>query len=233
MRAKLVSIALASLWAGLALASGESTNAPALGASTNHAANFKVVDAETRDFRPSDLFRFWVEEDPARASEIQRVSVTPAGLLICQVSAAYPDTVTVDLKGKKLADIRKELTEALEAKYYVKATVHLDLVDLMHETDSMGGSTAKAIVFGNGGLTATVPLPEGEKKWLSEVVSGLHPSEYADLARVILHRKGTIDGKPVKITVNVKNILEKDQRNLDFELRDGDRIEVKQKRFVF
>jgi hypothetical protein len=106
----------------------------------------------------------------------------------------------------------------LEEKYYVHATVRLDLDAVLKGPDAAGAG-GSATFFGEMG--GKIPLPEGQKVWLSQAIASMHPSDWADLAKVKVNRK---DGKTIR--VNVKDILEKNQRKLDVELQDGDMIQV-------
>ena len=192
-----------------------------LNSGTNHASNTGVVDAENREFKAGDIFRYWIEEDPNnRNSEGVQVRVTSAGHLLCPVSAGFQPYVDVDCTGKKLAAIRQEVKKQLEERYYFHSEVHLDLDAVLKSQDSAGtGAGALATVWGE--VKGKIPLPEGQKVYLSQALASMNPSEWADLSRVKVNHK---TGKTQ--VVNVKKILKENLRANDVEVQDGDMIEV-------
>ena len=203
-------------------ASSTASALAAANSATNHSSNTGVIDAENREFRAGDVFRYWIEEDPNnRNSDGVQVRVTSAGKMLCPVSSGYQPYVTVDCIGKKLAAIREDVKKQLEEKYYYHAEVHLDLDAILKGQDATGaGSGGTAVVFGE--MSGKIPLPEGQKVFLSQALATMHPGEWADLSTVKVNRK---NGKT--LTIDVKKILAKNLRANDVELQDGDMIEVR------
>ncbi|HTI72252.1 MAG TPA: hypothetical protein VMF06_19910 [Candidatus Limnocylindria bacterium] len=200
--------------------------------SETNKSNSRLIDMETRELKAGDNFRYWVSEDPAnqRNPAEMRVQVTPTGMLLCPVSAIFPNYVTINCANLKVAEVRMAIKKALEESYYYTATVHLDL-DSVPQGVEASASTAYAI-FRNT-VTGKVPLPEGKKTMLSEALISLHPPDYAELRKVKVSRKGINNTKGEIIKVDVKAILETNQRDKDVELKDGDIVEVPEKTFSF
>lgn len=209
------------------------TNAPAA-AGTNAPAQGGVVDAETRELKPHDTFRYRVEQDPTAGADSMRVSITDSGEAHFNVSRGHSTYVTVKAAGRHLAEVKRELKEKLDAEYYKDATVNLDLEGVNNPAAPGGaglalGSTSKVQVFGE--MQGTFPLPEGQRIWLSDVILSMPRNDYADLTKVKVQRTNA-DGKPETIVVNVDKVLNKNERSSDLELKDGDRIRVPRKIFV-
>jgi protein involved in polysaccharide export with SLBB domain len=204
------------------------TNAPA----AKDTSTVKMINAADRDFKPRDIFRFSVKEDPSPSQASLEAVVTDAGEVHFAVSGQYSEYVTVDVRGKKLADIRAEVKRLMDEKYYQNATITLDLASI-NVNAAIAGATgvAKARVFGE--LSGTIPLVEGEENWLSDAIISLGRNEMANLKKVKLQRKDPVTGANKTVEVNVDKILKTNARNLDIKLQDGDRIEVPAKTILF
>jgi len=189
-----------------------------------------IVEAETRDLKAGDEFNFRVEEDPIKSQSPIRVAATELGDAYFPVSRLTDTTVSINVRGKRLDEIRKELKEKLEKDYYQKATVTLQLAGIGGQSQAaLGGAGGKVIFF--GALRGVIPLPEGEKLTLSEAVLRLGGGGggYANLKKVKLTRKDPETGRPVTRIIDVDSVIHKNDSSADVELRDGDRVEVPEK----
>jgi hypothetical protein len=228
---------LTTIFAALALSAQQSTNSASAGAlnSTNSTKEYlstTMVNANEREFKPRDLFRFSVKEDPTPTRDGQEAAVTDGGEVHFLVSGQFTEYVTVDVRNKKLPEIRAEVKRLLDEKYYENATVSLDLAAINRNTLNGADDFAKALVY--GAVNGTVPLPEGKEVWLSEAVLqlGAKQNQMANLKSIKLHRKNATPGeKPIE--VNLEKILRSNARDLDYKLKDGDRIEVPERVIFF
>lgn len=226
---------LSGILTAYALVAQDGTNSASASSSTNSAKEYlstTMVNANEREFKPRDVFRFSVKEDPAFSRDGQEAAVTDGGEVHFLVSGQFTEYVTVDIRNKKLPEIRTEVKRLLDEKYYENATVSLDLAAINRNTMNGADDFAQAIVF--GAVQGTIPLPEGKDVWLSEAILKLGASgnQYANLKKVKLHRKNAAPGsKPIE--VNVDKILETNARNLDHKLKEGDRIEVPNRVVMF
>lgn len=226
------------LLAGLALAQGlgqtAETDSVAPAASTNKVAkeylSSTALDAETREFKPGDAFQYVVDQDPAPEKSPVAVRVSDAGEAMFPVSTGSTLYVKVDVRSKRLADIRKLVKEQLDAEYYNDATVRIEFVQA-NRTPSASETLRRVQVYGE--MQGTIPLPEGEVKRISDAIIGLPRSQFADLRRVRLHRVDPVTGKTDIKVINVDKILKDGDRTADIVLEDGDRIEVRPRTFNF
>lgn len=184
----------------------------------------KLINANEREFKARDVFRFSVREDPSPSQASLEAVVTDAGEVHFLVSGQFSEYVTVDVRGKKLADLRSEVKRLLDEKFYQNATISLDLASVNSSVSGPSSSIAKVRVYGE--LTGTVPLPENEDIYLSDALIGLGKNDMANFKKVKLHRKDPATGASKTFTVDVDKILKKNARQLDIKLIDGDRIEV-------
>ncbi len=203
-----------------ATAGAKGTNSPA----EKDKGTSKLINASERDFKPRDVFRYSVLEDPAPSQSAQEAVVTDAGEVHFPVSGQFTEYVTVDVRGRKLADIRAEVKRMLDERFYQNATVQLDLASVNNSASASVAGIAKARVFGE--INGTIPIPENEEVFLSDALIGLGRNEMANLKKVKLHRKDPVTGVTKSFTVNVDKILKENARNMDIRLQDGDRIEV-------
>ncbi len=202
-------------------------------ASTNSAANASgdtPVDGANRELRSGDVLRYTIEEDPVNSTgtEPMDVFITEIGDAHFPVSRGTDRIITLGTKGKKLEDLRQDLTKRLEDEFYHHATVSLNLYASGRK--NLSGSGPKAIFYGE--VKGTVPLQEGERLTITEAIIQLTYSEWADLKKVKISRKGPT-GKPEIIKVNVDEIMKKNLLDKDIELKDGDRVDVPSKTFRF
>lgn len=191
-----------------------------------------LVDAETRELKPGDEFSFRVDEDPGKSPEPMRVVATELGDAYFRVSRISDTSVAVNVRGKRLDDIRREVREKLEKDYYQKASITLNLVGIGGLNPASSSSLGKVIFFGE--MKGMLPLPEGEKMTLSEAVLRLGGgTPFANLKRVKVSRKDSKTGKTKVMVVNVDSVLHDNKNSEDIELQDGDRVEVLAKSFNF
>ncbi len=206
-----------------------STNLPP-GGGTNAAGTIVgVIDAETRDLRPHDVFRYRIEQDPVPGTEPLRVVITDSGEAHFNVSRGHSTYVTVKAAGRRIADVRKDLKEKLDAEYYLNATVRLDLEGVNSAVGSqaaLAASMGKVQIFGE--MQGTIPIPESGRLMLSDVILGLARNDFANLKKIRVKRYNS-DGQPETHTVDIDKVLNDNDRSADFELKDGDRINVPRK----
>ncbi len=207
------------------------TNAPAGG--TNSPVVFGgVVDAETRELKPHDTFRYRIAQDPNSGAEAMRVSITDSGEAHFNVSRAHSTYVTVKAAGRRIADVRKELKEKLDAEYYIDSTLNLDLDSVYNPANPNGSgpglaaNMAKVQIFGE--LMGNYPVTQGTPLWLSDVILAYPKNDYANLSKIKVFRVDA-DGKPETHIVDINKVLNKNDRSADFELKEGDRIHVPRK----
>lgn len=211
------------------------TNAVPSSATNAVTAQGGVVDAEARELKPHDTFRFRIEQDPTSGAEAMRVVITDSGEAHFNVSRAHSTYVTVKAAGRHLSEVRRELKTKLDAEFYRDASVNLDLEGVANSANNPAagglalGSAAKVQIFGE--MQGTYPVPEGQRLWLSDVILALPRNDFANLKKIKVLRT-TADGKPESHTVNINDVLNNNDRSADFELKDGDRVQVPRKTIV-
>lgn len=204
---------------------------PAVPPATNQSTNAVTgLDAETRELKAGDVLRFIVEEDPTRGNQPFSVAVTEAGEAFFPVTRGDPSTVKLNVRGKKLAQVRSEVKQLLDAEFYQDCTLQLDLNDV-RATGQQSLAFGKVTVFGE--MRGVVGLPEGEKRTISDVILQVGESPTANLKKVRIHRVDPQTNTTQRIDVNVHEILYEGKRANDVEVLDGDRIEIRAKTFLF
>jgi len=212
------------------------TNSPA-GTNSPAAVDQPAIDPATRELKPHDVFRYRVREDPVGGAESLRVVINDAGEALFNVTRADSTYVTVKAAGKRVGEVRELLRKQLEAEYYISATVDLSL-------ESVGAITAGGSIAGIPGTTTLVdipkvivfdqhqgiyPIPEGRRLMLSDIMIQMPQNPFANRRKVEILRLGA-DGKALPpIIVNVDDLIIRNDRSLDVELKDGDRIRVPRK----
>ncbi len=208
------------------------TNAPAVAAATNAAVSTLQIDPEARELRPKDAFRFRIHQDPVGGSDSLRTTITDSGEAIFNVSRGDATYVTIKAAGRRLADVRSELKQRLEAEYYVVATIDLNLESIalpQGGTAEIGGVTTQStvptvVVF--DALQGEFAVPDGQPLMLSTIMLKLPSNQFANRKKVEVQRVGP-DGKSLPpIKVNVDDLLLNNNRSADVELKAGDRIRV-------
>ncbi|HEY1170100.1 MAG TPA: hypothetical protein VGH19_01915 [Verrucomicrobiae bacterium] len=173
-----------------------------------------------------DKVRFRVEEDPSTGSKVEAVG--PLGRLTVPVSIGFDDpVVSVDAKGLTIDEVSEALRKQLEGKYYKKATIKLSIVD---KSQKVG----QALFIGE--CRGVMPLPPGEEVLLSTALIKLGYSEFANLRKVEVFREDKISGnKQDALVFDMESVIKKGDRSKskDLVLQDGDRINVREKTFLF
>lgn len=204
----------------------DETLSPASGATSRTGREYlssTALDAETREFKPGDVFQFMIEQDPSPERTAVAVRVSDAGEALFPVSVGSATYVKVDVRSKKLADLRQEVKTRLDADYYTDATVRMEFM-VANRTTSQD-ALPRVQVYGE--MQGTIMLPEGEVKRISDAIIGLPRTQFANLRRVRLHRVNPTTGKTEIREINVDKILREGDRTNDEVLQDGDRIEVR------
>ena len=205
-----------------------------------------VIDAENRELKPHDVLGFLIDQDPSvvealrgngGSGDAETIFVTDAGEAMFRVTRMSPISVKLSVAGKKLERVRKELKAVLDAEYYQDCSFRLDLQAVNRSSAMLeSSSSARVVLYGNGGLSGTFPIIEGRKLMLSDVIisaGGKSGNEYANLKKVKIRRVDPATNKETIIEANVTNIIEKGDRNADIELKDGDRVEVPARSLIF
>jgi len=188
----------------------------------------------TPKIKPQDQLLYEVKEDPIAPSagtDVQRLRVGALGEVRFWVSRGYGDTIPIKVTGRTVEEVRQELRAKLEADYYQKATVVLQLDSASAAEAQQGGQ-----VHFYGEVKGVVRLKPGETKKLSEAIIELGPSEFAELRRVKIHRLQPDTEERKTITFNVHEVLYPPRNKppaKDFELQDEDRVHVEAKSFNF
>lgn len=218
-----------------ASAAPAATNSPAASGTTNASVATLQIDPEARELRPRDAFRYRIHEDPVGGSDSLRASITDSGEAIFNVSRGYDTYVSIKAAGRRLADVRADLKNRLEADFYVGATIDLNLESIalpQGGTADIGGVTTQStvpsvIVF--DAMQGEFAIPEGQPLMLSTIMLRLPSNQFANRKKVEIQRVGP-DGKSLPlIKVDVDDLLLKNNRSADVELKAGDRIRVPRK----
>ncbi len=213
------------------------TQPPASTAGSTNSAPESAIDSETRELKARDTFRYRIHEDPVGGVESLRVTINDAGEALFNVTRSDSTYVTIKAAGRRLGDVRQELKQKLEAEYYIRATVDLSL-ETVASSSAAGGAAAatayanlpKVVVYGE--LQGSYLIPEGQRLMLSDVMIGMPKNPFARLDKVEIQRLGP-DGKALpSVVVDVEELINKNNRSLDVELKDGDRIRVPKKKVL-
>ena len=211
------------------------TNSAPVAATTNAAVSSLQIDPEARELRPRDAFRYRIHEDPVGGSDSLRTAITDSGEAIFSVSRGDATYVTVKAAGRRLAEVRADLKQRLESEFYVIATIDLNLESIalpQGGTAEIGGVTTQStvptvVVF--DAMQGEFAVPDGQPLMLSTIMLKLPSNQFANRKKVEIQRVGP-DGKALQpIVVNVDNLLLRNDRSLDVELKAGDRIRVPRK----
>lgn len=214
-----------------------STNAPA-GTNAPASTDFVAVDPEVRELKVRDVLRYRIKEDPAAGADSIRVTINDSGEALFNVTRSDSAYVTVKAAGRRIADVRAELKQKLDAEFYRACTIDMSLesVALSAQPAATGpaglalSTTPKVIVHGE--IQGTFPIPEGSRLMLSDIMLQLPNPISANRKKVRVQRLGP-DGKPVpEIQVDVDQLLLRFDPSRDVELKDGDRVYVP-KRVIF
>lgn len=205
---------------------------------TTNSSPDSIVDSESRELKARDTFRYRIHEDPVGGAESLRVTINDAGEALFNVTRSDSTYVAVKAAGRRIQDVRQELKQKLEAEFYIRATVDLSLETVAPIGGTGGGAAAaaalatlpKVVVYGE--LQGSFIIPEGQRLMLSDIMIGMPKNPFAALNKVEIQRLGP-DGKALpSIVVDVEELITKNNRSLDVELKDGDRIRVPKKKVL-
>ena len=212
---------LLSLAPLVSLADPAPTNRPP--AQTNSAPVLDV--GESYQPNPQDKFLFRIEEDPNKGSEPEIRNVSALYEIQFNASRNTDTPINLNVRGKTIAEIKKELKARLDEDYYQNATVLLKL----HDQYQRPGK-----VYVTGSLRGQVALLPGEQKTVMKAILELGgESEYANFKKVKLFRLNPDTNKDDITIIDVGAMLKGGSRKDDKVLQDGDRIEVPEKGFIF
>jgi protein involved in polysaccharide export with SLBB domain len=195
-------------------------------------ATLDKIDAEARDLKPGDVLRFSIDQDPAAAKLIQLVDITAAGEALFPVSKESDRYVKLNARGKKLAALRLEVKQLLDAEYYNDCSVKIDL-DRIRQDASVANpeNMAKVTVFGV--TSGTISIREGEVKTLTDLVLQLGQLPRANLKKVEIRRLDPTTKRETVTEYDVRRLLERGDRSNDPVLQDGDRVKIPENTFNF
>jgi len=197
----------------IGLAARSQTNSPApAGAEDSYLLNLQ------------DKLIFSVQEDPVTAAAPEELFVNAQNVLHFRVSRGSDEMLTVNVRGKTLAQAKQEIKARLDADYYQNATIDLKLKE---QTRRAGQVLFLGAVRGN-----VLPLIPDEPRTIFEGVFQVGVNEYANLKKVKLNRVNPQTGKSQTYVINL-DAIKKGDRAQDMILQDGDRIEVPEKSIVF
>lgn len=219
MRSGVALLAMGNLLAVGVLVGGSAATNEAVSATP--AAVFGAA-IETYRLAAADKLRYSIDEDPVLSANATELVVTPLGDVSFQVSRGFDTIIVLNVRGKTLEEVKRELKTRLDAEYYRNAQVSLQLV-------SPSLRIGQAQFFGM--VRGPVKLIPGETKYVSDGILELNYNDFADLRRVKLFRLGSTNKLPR--IIDVKKVLERGDRSLDVILKDGDRIEVPEKGLFF
>lgn len=172
-----------------------------------------------------DKIRFRIAEDPSRNIEPVLLSVPANHIVDFPVSAGFPQKIAINVKGRTLEDVARELKARLDDEYYQDCRLEIILMDRAQK----GG---RVMVYG-AVRQNFVELPPGEQKTILEAVLQAVASEFAKLSKVKLHRMNPATGKVESRVVDVESIKKSGDRSKDVVLLDGDRIEIPERGIVW
>jgi protein involved in polysaccharide export with SLBB domain len=160
--------------------------------------------------RPGDRLRFAVLEDADAAAE---VVVNASGKIDLPLLGLW------SVAGKAVDQVAQETRAALEAEYFVKATVRLLLVDRPEKSSSRG----RVYLAGQMRKIGVVDIDLSERNTVGRVIlssGGL--SDFADARRIRIIRKSAGGEELETITVDLEEVLKKGRIDRDIPLLDGD-----------
>ena len=171
-----------------------------------------------------DTLLFRVKEDPVRGGEAEPLRVNALGEAHFPISRGFEDRITLKVAGKTLDQVGFELKGLLDAEYYQDATVEVKLLEQQRR--------AGEVLFFGAVRSNVLPLAPGESKTIFEGAYQVGLSEFANLKKVKLYRVDPQTGERTTQTINLEAIKDGD-RQQDVTLRDGDRVEIPEKKIVF
>jgi polysaccharide export outer membrane protein len=163
--------------------------------------------------RPGDRLRLQIVED----------GEPPVELFIAKdgsLDAPYLGSIVGG--GLTLEELTARLREALEADFYVKATVRLSLLDRPDRSTNRG----RVFVTGQVRRVGLVEIDKSEANTVGKVIlanGGL--SDFADARRIKIFRTNAA-GVVETTVVDLREVLEKGRIDRDVPILDGDLIVV-------
>ena len=160
--------------------------------------------------RPGDRLRFAVLEDADASTELV---VNASGKIDLPLLGLW------SVAGKAVDQVAQETKSALEAEYFVKATVRLLLVDRPDKSSSRG----RVYLAGQMRKIGVVEIDLSERNTAGRVIlanGGL--SDFADARRIRIIRKMAGGEQLETITVDLEEVLKKGRIDRDIPLLDGD-----------
>jgi protein involved in polysaccharide export with SLBB domain len=171
----------------------------------------------TKPLGRGDTVTFSIAQDREPA---QLMRVTDTGELDFSV---FPKIGRISVVGRTCAEVAAELKRKLEADYYNVADVTLG-INQVNLRDSRG----RVYLTGNVRIPGPQELPANERTTVSiAIIRAGGFDKFANGHKVQVTRKEK-DGRTDRFTVDVKAIIEKGRTDRDFELQDGDYINVPQ-----
>ena len=183
-----------------------------------------TIADDSPQLNPQDKLLYSIQEDPVRAATPEEAYVNAQGEIHFHVSRGADETLTINVQGKTLAAVQRELKGRLEAEYYHRATLDLKLKE---QARRVGQVLFTGAVRGN-----FIQLLPGETKTIFEGVYQVGLSEFANLRKVKLNRRNPQTQETEKLIIDLEAIRKGD-RSKDDPLQDGDRVEVPEKSVVF
>ncbi len=173
---------------------------------------------------PMDTLVYRIEEDPVESKQSTVVGVSAVGDIVFPVSRCCAETITISARGRTLEEVKRDLKTELEAKYYAKATIELELKS---HSERPGQILMYGAVRNN-----QFELAPGERRSILDVVLKSMPTEFANLKKVKLLRYDPVTKTMKERIVNVEKIKKGDIKE-DVLLQDGDRLDVTESAFSF
>ncbi len=232
-----ISLLVAAVFSFVGSPQAQEAKAPDPAVSAKATPSSEVQSKETADSVPSgfltnyklvhqDKVKFRIDEDPVREGDFPELIVSSLGHLSFPVSRSRQSPmITVTAVGKTLDQVKAELVAQLEADYYHKATVTIQLTS---KSERLG-----KVTFVGDMIRGFIPINPGEPKKLSEAIIEKGYTEFANLRKVKIIRNVPGGKPPKEIIVDVDAILHKGRKDLDQILEDGDYVNVPEKGFVF
>jgi polysaccharide export outer membrane protein len=162
------------------------------------------------ELRVGDRLRFAVTEDPETGGD---VVVNASGMIDLPLLGLRPAA------GRTLEQLTTEVRTALEADYFVRATVRLSLIDRPERAANRG----RIFLAGQMRRIGVVEIDLNEKNTVGRVIlanGGL--GDFADARHIKIVRKSGPAGELETLTVDLEEVLKKGRIDRDVPLLDGD-----------
>jgi protein involved in polysaccharide export with SLBB domain len=187
--------------------------------------NPPAISEEDPPLHQFERLHYTIREDPIKGSEPLETSVRANGTVDFKYSRVADELITIDAKGKTLAQIKKELKARLEADYYHKATVDLKI------TSEQVRKRGQVIFLGQA--SNVLSIEPGERLTIHKAFAKINVTKWADLSKVELRRINPVTGKTEKRVIDVKTIQKDPASDKNIELQDEDTIYIPERNWVF